>query len=232
MIRLLLLLFLVLAHPARADIDDAATFDISLGGIRAGYVAFHGIGRGSDYAVTARVQSSGLVSILLDLRFEGRATGRLAGGRFLPVRYEEQTKKGREQTAATVRFGSGRPTVVSLVPEGAPGAEAPSARAVDPVTALFAALRDMPAQEACDARFELFDGRRHAHLRVLDPVRNGPELTCTGQYSRLSGPTEYRMGLSSAFRFSVHYRPNGAGLMSVHEVRIQTPYGVARLNRR
>jgi hypothetical protein len=231
MIRLLLV-FLVLAHPARADIDEAATFDISLGGIRAGYVAFHGIGRGGDYAVTARVQSSGLVAILLDLRFEGRATGRLAGGRFRPVRYEEQTKKGREQTAATVRFGSGRPTVVSLVPEGASGAEAPGARAVDPVTALFAALRALPVDSACDARFEMFDGRRHARLRVLDPVREGAELTCTGRYSRLAGPTENRMGLASAFRFSVHYRPTGAGLMSVYQVRIQTPYGVARLNRR
>lgn len=225
-----------LAPAAQARTVTEATFDVYFSGIRAGIVIFKGIVTDTQYSVAGRMQSTGLLSLVANLRYDATAVGRIRGDRFVPVRYEESANTGQRQSEAEMDYTRGVPQVKRYAPPRDPEPydldPATQGGTLDPASAVFFLLRDVPADRVCQGSVDVFDGARRSLLAIATPRREGDAVICRGEYRRVAGFAPWEMDEKSRFPFTVVYRPNGDGLMAVDEVRIDTLYGTARLNRR
>lgn len=230
-------LALLLPAPARAQqtVTEAA-FDLYFAGIRAGIVAFKGITTDNQYSVAGRIQSTGLLRLVANLRYDARSIGRIVGDRFVPSRYQEVANTGRRQSDALMEYEGGVPQVKRYAPPREPKPydldPATQGGTLDPAASVFYLLRDVPREKACRGSVEMFDGQRRSRLTVANPRTEGQKLVCDGEYRRLAGFAPWEMEEKTRFPFSVTYVPNGNGEMKVESVRIDTLYGIAKLNRR
>ena len=221
-----------LAAPAWAE---PVVFDLSIRGLRAGTLSFSGQEEAGRYSVAGRLESAGLVGMVRRVRYDGHAQGALRNGRFTPARYSEQADTGRRQSQAVMEYRRGVPQVKVYNPPRYAGAggldSATQGGTVDPLTAMFATLRDVPAGQECNRSLTLFDGKRRSQivLGAPQPVEGG--VACPGEYRRLEGFSPDDMAEKSRFPFTVQLVPVGP-LMQVAEVTMETLYGNARLKRR
>jgi len=216
--------------------DDPVVFDLSIRGIRAGTLSFSGEATAERYAVSGRLESAGLVGLVRQVRYEGQAEGSLRQGRFTPARYSEQADTGRRQSESVMEYRGGIPQVKVYNPPrdlGPDGIDpATQGGTVDPLTALFATLRDVAPGGECNQTLTMFDGKRRSQL-VLgapSPVEGG--IACPGEYRRLAGFSADDMAEKTRFPFTVRLVPGVSGLMQVDEVTMESIYGNARLKRR
>ncbi len=226
---------LLLALPAAARADEAV-FDFSVRGLRAGTLTFSGAAEGGSYAVTGRLESAGLVGLLRKVRYDGQVEGRVKGKRFTPARYVERADTGKRQSEAVMEYRGGVPQVKVYNPPRPPGDggldPARQAGTVDPLTAMFAALRDVPAGQECNLALQLFDGKRRSQVSLGAPRPSGEGIACPGEYRRLAGFPAEDMAERARFPFSVFLVPQADGRMRVSEVTLESIYGNARLKRR
>lgn len=227
---------LAIAPPARANATFDGAFDVVFRGIVAGRATWRANEGPGAYAVSALLQSTGLLRLVADIRYVAEVTGARQGDRFLPRRYREEANTGQRQQAAVMAFRGGVPVVESVSPPQDPGPNdldpARERGVVDPLTALYTVLRDVPADRACTARATVFDGRRRSQVTLSRPQANGDRITCAGEYRRLAGFSEFEMRERQRFPFALTYAPDGNGGLRVVEVVIETTYGPARLVRR
>ena len=222
------------ASPSRAE--DPVVFDLSIRGIRAGTLSFSGEAAAGRYAVSGWLESTGLVGLVRQVRYDGQAEGSLRQGRFTPARYREQADTGKRQSESVMEYRRGVPQVKVYNPPrdlGSDGVDpATQGGTVDPLTALFATLRDVPPGEECNQTLTLFDGKRRSQivLDAPDAVEGG--LACPGEYRRLAGFSADDMAEKTRFPFTVRLVPGASGLMQVDEVTMESIYGNARLKRR
>jgi hypothetical protein len=233
LIALATLIALALPLPARAE---TAQFDLSIRGIRAGTLTFDGAAEAGRYAVTGRLESTGLVGLLRKIRFDGEVQGRIEDKRFTPARYVERADTGKRQSEAVMEYRRGVPQVKVYNPPRAPGDggidPARQGGTVDPLTAMFATLRDVPAGNACNLALTLFDGKRRSQVTLGPPQPREGGATCPGEYRRLEGFSADDMAEKSRFPFTVHLVPGPEGMLRVAEVTMESLYGNARLKRR
>lgn len=233
--RVALALFACLALPAEAE-TDSGEFDLLVRGIKAATVSYTGQLDGADYAVTGRVQTTGLAALIKRLRYEGAATGRYAKGDFRPASYAESADTGRRQSDATLGYVDGVPKVTAYSPvvDPLPGDVDPATMGgtVDPLTALFATMRSVDAGRECNLSLDLFDGKRASRLQIGAPVAAAGGVTCDGAYIRLQGFTAKEMAKQPRFPFRLIYAPKPSGQMQVVEVISETIYGKVTLKRR
>jgi hypothetical protein len=227
---------MTLAPAAAADrIEDRATFDLVLKGIMAGSISFSGVQEGTRYAVTGRLKTTGLAAVLKKVRYEGAVDGTISKGRYAPSAYREAADTGRRQSESVMEYRGGVPQVKVYVPARDPRPDdvdpATQAGTVDPLTALYATLRDVEAGQECKIDLKLFDGRRATQVVLGDPVRDGAAVTCPGEYRRLAGFSAEDMAEKTRFAFALTYAPTPEGRMRVVEVTAETLYGKARLVR-
>jgi hypothetical protein len=232
---MLIMLLVLSVAPARAD--DPVVFDFSVRGIRAGTLSFSGQASNGGYAVTGRLESAGLVNLVRRIRYDGRAEGSLRDGRFTPRRYKERADTGRRQSEAVMEYRRGVPQVKVYNPPRAPGSDsgldpAKQGGTVDPLTAMFATLRDVPQGQECNRVLTLFDGKRRSRLSLGAPQPADGGIACTGEYRRLDGFSGKDMAEGTRFPFSMRLAPAPNGLMQVTEVTMESIYGNARLKRR
>jgi hypothetical protein len=234
---------LVLALPpalapaaARAETTSDGVFDVVFLGIVAGRATWRAIEGPRAYAVSALLQSTGLLRVIADIRYVAEVTGTKSGERLLPRRYREEANTGQRKQAAVMVFRNGVPVVESVSPPQEPGPNDldPSKErgVVDPLTALYKVLRDVPEAKACSARAVIFDGRRRSQVALSNPQRDGDRVHCAGEYRRLAGFSDFEMTERQRFPFRLSYAPDGNGGLRVVEVTIDTVYGPARLVRR
>lgn len=238
---LLLTLALGAAAPAQAERQDEGQFDVHLGGFRVGLVALSGYQNATRYRAEARIESAGLAGLLRRVRYDARAEGEVVAGRFAPLRYEEDADTGRRQSRSVMEYVGGVPRIVlyesnrESEPRGEPLDPAEQGGTLDPMTALYLMLRDVPGEETCRLAFEMFDGRRRSLMRFdaasASPAEDGT-LTCAGEYRRIAGFPMRDMGEMAVFPFEVTYAPAEGGDRRVMRVRIETLYGTAVLLRR
>jgi hypothetical protein len=230
------LLSLSLAAPACADQKDAAVFDISIRGITAATLQFGGSIKGRSYAAAGVLKSSGILGILKRIRYDASVAGSVAKGRFTPARYVEKADTGKRQSEAVMAYRAGVPQVKSYNPPRPAGQDgidpATQGGTVDPLTALYAALRDVPVAEACTLKVFLFDGRRRSQVVLTAPKAEGETITCRGEYRRLEGFSPDDMAEKSRFPFTLTYVPAGDGMVHVGEISMDTLYGKGRMIRR
>jgi hypothetical protein len=230
------LALILAAGPAPPPQKDQAIFDLTLRGIRAGMLTISGATDGGSYAAAGTLKTTGIVGALRKIRYDARAAGRLAKGRFTPARYEEKADTGKRQSEAVMEYRAGVPQVKVYNPPRAPEAHdldpAAMGGTVDPLTALFATIRDVPADQACRLSIDMFDGRRQSRLVLAAPKTDGDGIVCAGEYRRVAGFSPDDMAEKARFPFRLTYAPAENGLMRVVEISMDTLYGQGRLKRR
>ncbi|WP_126979320.1 DUF3108 domain-containing protein [Frigidibacter oleivorans] len=229
---------LPLALPLAAQEQrDSAVYDLQLRGITAGTLTIDGRTAGGRYQATGRLQSSGLLAMLRKIRYDAEVRGQVAGGRLVPSRYVEAADTGRRQSNAVMDYVRGVPQVKEYQPPRKPDDKAldPATQAgtVDPMTAAFAVLRDVPADQACNRSLALFDGQRRTAVSLATPkAAPGGGVTCAGEYRRVAGFSADDMAEKTRFPFTLHLAPAGEGMLRVTQVTMDTIYGKGALKRR
>ncbi len=236
MLRLLLSALLSLsAATAQAQTSHAATFDLKLGGLRAGVVSFSAMEDGRQYSAAARAVSSGIVSLVRDLSYDARSTGRKTDRGLVPTRYQESANTGERTSRAVMEYVGGVPQVKAYDPPQERRSRdvdpATQGGTVDPMTAIYALLRDTPRAEVCTLSVAVFDGRRASRVTTASPRAQGDRILCEGEYRRVAGFSGSQMRKKTSFPFSITYAPAG-DRYRVERISIDTLYGRATLDRR
>lgn len=216
---------------------EEATFGLVLRGITAGSLSWSGSGDpGGDYTVRGVLKTSGFAALLKKVRYDAIAKGRIAGdGTYAVARYAEDADTGKRQSQSVMVWENGVPRIESYKPvrKARPWDIDPAAQkgAVDPLTAMFAVLRDVPRGKECNIMLNMFDGRRASTLQLGAPEAKGTQVTCGGEYRRVAGFSPEDMAEKTRFPFTLTYAPTTDGKMRVVEVAMDTLYGKARLVR-
>jgi hypothetical protein len=224
-----------MAAPAAAQ-EDQATFDLVIKGIRAGTLTYSGVQDGDRYAVTGQVKTGGLASLLRKIRYDASANGTFSGGKYVPETYTENADTGRRKSQAVMAYKAGVPQIKSYNPPRPPKDfdvdPATMGGTVDPLTALYATLRNVEPGQECKISLKMFDGRRNSQVTTSDRQEAGDQVVCQGEYRRLAGYSAEDLAEKSRFPFTVIYSPTAEGRMQVTEVAMDTLYGKAKLVRK
>jgi hypothetical protein len=220
------------AASALAQDQWAAVYDVRLLGATVGQMSVAGNETAGRYSARSRFATVGVVGALKRVRFDLNAKGRISGHRYAPQSYAENIDDGWRVSQMSVGFPGGVPKLLS----GTSGSDAPPADtsglkgALDPLTALYAALRDQPPGALCRLDADIFDGHRHARFGLTGRRTEGETVTCHGEYRRIAGYSSSDKR-KQRYKVAVRYEPHGA-LMRATEVEVQTMYGNVLLHRR
>lgn len=226
------------APPAGAQtVQDQAQFDLVMRGITAGSLTFSANQQGEGYSVVGRLASSGLLSLIRRVAYDARAEGMIKDGRYIPARYAETADTGKRTSESQMDYKGGVPQVRVYNPPREPAAwdvdASTQGGTVDPLTALYATLRDVAPGGECNRALQMFDGRRASQLTLGPPQAvAGGAVTCAGEYRRVAGFPPEDMEEKTSFPFTLTYLPGADGRMQVVEVTMDSLYGKARLIRR
>lgn len=236
-LRLAALAVAVLPFAAGAEpVRDSARFDLVMLGLTAGTLVFDGSEEDGRYSVTGRLASGGLLTMIRKVSYDATAEGRVSAASYSPNRYVEKADTGRRQSQAEIVWQGGVPELRAYSPPRTPRKTdvdpATQTGSVDPLTALYATLRDASPGAECDRALAMFDGRRASRLTLGKPEPMGNRVTCPGEYRRVAGFSQKDMEEKTRFPFTLTYAPAQDGRMQVVEVSMETLYGRARLLRR
>lgn len=236
-LRLAAVLTALSAFAAGAEpVRDSARFDLVMLGLTAGTLVFEGTENEGRYRVTGRLASGGVLAFVRKVRYDATAEGRVSGQTYRPDQYREKADTGRRKSEAEIVWQGGIPELRAYAPPRKPRATdvdpATQSGSIDPLTALYATLRDARTGDECDRAFALFDGRRASRLTLGKPRAENGGVTCAGEYRRVAGFSQKDMEEKTRFPFTLTYAPAADGMMQVVEVTMDTLYGRARLIRR
>ena len=224
------------ALPQTARIEDRATFDFTLRGFRAGTFSLVAAQTGTDYVATGSVRSAGLAALLKSFSYAGRAEGTVSKGRYRPRAYAEDADSGKKRLQRQILYRGGKPTRVVTIPEREPKpydvAPGSMAGSVDPMTGLYAALRDVDAGAECRVDVVVYDGTESARLRLANAARQGDTVICAGEYRRLAGYSPKELNERTTFPFTLTYARVAGGRMRVVLIALDTLLGPATMVRR
>ncbi len=220
------------AVAAQAD-SSQARYDVRLVGAKVGEMAMASSETARAYSTRARFATTGAFGALRQASFDLSAKGRRSGARFIPQSYSEVTTEGSDSTNLRVSFSGGVATKVT----GDTGSSVPPVNprslpgALDPLTVLYAALRDQAPGGLCTLNTDVYDGHRHARLTLTArQAREGGRVQCSGQYRRIAGYSQRELR-NRTVPVSVTYAPQGA-VMRAETVVVRTPYGNVTMHRR
>lgn len=232
----MILLGLMALPPAAKGETRQMAFDVSLLGLPVGRMQFAAEERGGAYAVSSSFAASG-IGALARAGFALSAQGRIRDGALRPLRYDERIDTGRRSSTAQIRYRGGVPRLTggSVKTEAAadPTALDPAGQGgtVDPLTGLYAAIRDQPRTALCRLDVVIFDGQRRSGISMTGRSDSGDTVTCTGAYTRLAGFSASEMKRQTVYPFTVTYAP-GADMMQATAVTVRSSYGQAAMVRR
>ncbi|MBI1219766.1 MAG: DUF3108 domain-containing protein [Rhodobacteraceae bacterium] len=220
---------------AAAEVRDTAVFDFYVRSFRAGILVFNGVQSGNYYAVNGRFATAGLLSLVKSMRYDATVTGSIVDGVPRPDTYTLTVNAGHDQHTETMSYTNGKPQGLVRSPARAPdpGALDPASQGgtVDTLTAIYETMREMPEAEACTATIAMYDGTRHASLRLWPADGGGGTLACNGEYRRVAGYSAKDME-HPAFPFRMTYAATADGMVQVDRVDMDSIYGTASLKRR
>jgi Protein of unknown function (DUF3108) len=221
---------------AQGTTTDSHTFDITLKGIRAATLSFTGEQNGTSYAVSGKLESKGVAALVRKVKYDARSRGYTKNGRYTPGSYSEKADTGKRKSAAVMEYRKGVPQIKSYDPPREPSPDdlnpAKQGGTVDPLTALYATLRDVAKGQECKVALQMFDGRRRSQITLSGRKAAGDTVTCNGEYRRVAGYSAEDMAEKTRFPFVLTYSPADGDRMRVTEVRTETLYGTATLTRR
>lgn len=179
------------------------------------------------YAISARFRATGLAGALRPVRFSLQASGSVQGAFLYPALYREEVDTDRRSSAVQLEFDALPPHPKNPPPE-----------AIDPLSALFLALRDQPASETCRLTQDVFDGTRRTRLVLTSARPAGADgtieggLDCSGRFIRVAGYPPQHLAQHPAFDLLLSYRPAKPGQLQLVRARLHTIHGPVTLLRR
>ncbi|MEJ0070602.1 MAG: DUF3108 domain-containing protein [Pseudomonadota bacterium] len=176
--------------PAAADgAPTALSYQIYFGGFKA--LAFEvEIGLSRDaYQLRLRGHTEGVVDWILDWTTEATTQGLVADGGLRPLRHSSESLLRGNRRDAALAFHPDGAIDTTVEPsaeadEREPVTAAEARGAFDPISAILIASRALGAQQSCDQRLPVYDGRRRYDLEFRD---GGRELLKPSEYSSFSG---------------------------------------------
>ena len=235
--RTALIAALLIPALARADQSDAIRFDVILRGIKAGELRIDGRIEGGSYTAKGVMETTGLAAMMRKIRYTAASQGSTRDTRFTPERYSETAERGNgTRRDFEIRYQAGTPVSVASNPPRQPKDRdvdpAAQGGTIDPLTALYAVLRDVAPGEACKLDVKMFDGARRSQVQLAAPKAAGQGVTCAGEYRRLEGFSAREMAEKSRFPFTLTYAPTADGRLRVVEISTDTILGKGHLKRR
>ncbi|MCP3968755.1 MAG: DUF3108 domain-containing protein [Rhodobacteraceae bacterium] len=218
---------------ARAGND---AFHLKISGLRVGAVYLTSHANTDSYAVSGVIQSTGLVAAVRQFSFRGSAAGRVQGARLQPEHYQETADTGRRSSDALIEYSAGVPRVIhyNSTKEAGPDTPDPATQGgtLDPLSAIWALLRDVPRGSACALDVAIFDGRRRSRIWMVPAGKADGLPVCKGRYERLRGFTAREVSRHRKFDFRLSYSDAGGGMLRVERVAFDSSYGTAAIVRR
>ncbi|WP_245826435.1 DUF3108 domain-containing protein [Rhodobacter aestuarii] len=226
-----------LAQPVAADQTDHIAFDVVLKGIKAGELVIDGKIQGNRYGVRGVMQTTGLAGAIKKIRYDASADGTFSRGRFSPRSTAVSAQRGNSRSKNAVIYNAGVPSSVIHEPPRTPRSSdvdpAKQGGTIDPLTALYAVLRDVDRDEACKLKVTMFDGTKRSQVALSSPQAAGDGVVCSGEYRRLAGFSDKDMAEKTRFPFTLTYAPTPDGQrLQVVEISTDTILGKGRLKRR
>lgn len=232
---LVLALALLTAPLARAETTEAR-FAMTILGVTAGHMDLSGRIENGRYSVTAQMRSTGLMRAVRSFAYRGASQGRFVQGQFRPERHEGRGSGGNRGSELEIAYRDGVPQILRYVSEREDGPDTPSPDSqrgtLDPLTTLFAVLRDVPGDALCGQQIAHFDGRRSSRIAMRPAPPEDGRRVCLGEYRRLQGYTPKELAERPRVAFRVEYSPRADGLWQVETLSFRSPYGPAALDRR
>ena len=218
---------------------STGTFDFYVRGFRAGILVFAGVESGTSYAVNGRFSTAGLMAMMKKSSYastvKGTVTHSASGSTFAPSSYQVIADPGPNQRVQSVTYNGNVPQPsVNSPPRGPdPDGVAPSTQGgtIDVLTALYATLGRIPADQACKLALNIFDGTRRARLTLWPTDGSKGALQCGGEYRRVAGYSSEDMA-RPAFPFTLTYETLPHGMLQANNVVMDSIYGNASLKRR
>jgi hypothetical protein len=218
--------------PAAAGEDIYA---LALRGITLGEMRLNAQAGAGRYSVNAAVRNTGVTRVFRSFSYLGRSSGTDGDGRLQSLRYDEQADTGRRSSEVKMEWRAGVPVVLHYASPTPPPPDAPAPESepgtTDPLSGLYAMLRDVPRARACALDAAMFDGRRRSRLS-MGPAPGGDGLTCAGRYERLRGFTAEEVKRHRWLDFTLYYAPLGDDMLRVTRVDFHSSYGTASIIRR
>ncbi|SHF05495.1 Protein of unknown function [Litoreibacter ascidiaceicola] len=217
---------------AAADGTTDAVFSVAIRGITAGTLTVKGAENGGAYNASGVLQSGGLVGLVAKVKYTASSSGRVSGNNFSPSRYDEKADTGKRKSSASMTYKGGVPSVSDYV--AGPNVVKPSTQkgTVDPMTALYAAFRDVNKDEVCELDVKMYDGKRRSQVKLATPRAEGDMIKCDGEYRRLAGFSPEDMAEKARFPFNLFYAKTADGRYRVEKVVTHTLYGNAVMKRK
>ena len=219
----------VLAHA------ETSVFDLKVRGLVLGEVTLADTVGGGNYAVSGLIKSTGLAAMIRNFSYTGKAQGTMTRGIPAPLRYEEVADTGRRRSEAVIEYTDGVPKLTRYTSPKEAGADSPDPATqggtVDPLTAIWALLRDVPRNRVCDLDLAMFDGKRRSSLKLRPAGIKDGLPQCAGVYKRLQGFTAKEVSRHTQFDFIVTYSARGNRLHA-DSVAFDSFYGTAEIVRR
>lgn len=225
--------FLLATASAGAARAEQAAFDFTVAGFPIGSIATSATQSGTRYSATADIDATGLVGFFTSFFFHGKSSGSVKpDGTVVPSRFEAQSKSSRAIRQTTIDWKNGKPVSVSIEPPRSDNADpAEQGGTLDPVSAAFRLLRDVPKAEACGVTVDMFDGSRRSRLQVGPGRVEGSVLTCEGSYARMKGESLGSLDRNK-FPFTLTFQIGADGIARVQRITAPTNFGSAVVARR
>lgn len=226
---------LLMPAIAQAEQRDNIAFKFSLSGITAGELKINGAQSGNSYAANGVLATTGLLGALSGMRYDASVQGTYRNGKYTPTQFDETQNRRKRVVKSQMVFRNGVPVSVTRDPPRAPLAAdvdpAKQGGTIDPLTALYAVLRDVPRGEACKLSEFMFDGSKRTQVVLGSPQAKGSDIVCSGEYRRIAGFDADEMAKQPVFRFTLTYTPLSNDQMRVTDIVTDTVLGKGRLTR-
>lgn len=231
------LALLTLAIPAIANASETHVFNLYILGFRAGTISTAINKKGSNYALSGKVQPTAFLRKLRDVGYAGTTYGRFGKGHtYSPSKYTGNMRTGSRTSTVKMHWSKGRPNVDAYTPgrEPRPYDIKPSAQkgTMDLLSSLHSVFEDSTKAELCGRTIPMFDGRRRTKLTLSKPNFSGVKGICKGTYSRVAGFSPEDMKERVNFPFTLLYEQQDDGNYRLKSLSTTTTFGKASLVRR
>jgi hypothetical protein len=191
----------------------STTYDLYLGGIRAGELTIDARFSGERYTATSVMRTAGVVGGLYKASFEAETEGSLGAGGLRPERFRATAQSYGDRQRVEMTYRGAAPESVRAEPAFVPKPwqiePADQVGTLDPVSAAVAALAPAPAAKLCERSIEIYDGRRRYALDLGEPKAEGERISCPALYRRVAGYKAKELKATIDFTVWFEERPDG-----------------------